>query len=463
MDAGTTELRRYVDETRGSWNRIAAWWDGTVGEGANAVVRPAVERLLDLRPEERVLEVACGNGALARRLAELGARVLASDFSAEFLRIAEERTGARPELAGRIAYRLVDATDPAQLGALGDAGAFDAAVCVMGLMDMPTIEPLLGALRRLLAPDGRFVFTVVHPCFNTNGVKKVVEEEIVDGEVVERHAVLVSRYLSLAPERAVGIVGQPTSYHQFNRPLGALFGSVFRAGFVLDGLEEVAAPAPADASRIRRLFSWARFQEIPPFLVARARLSAPVPEAGGGAMAWTTISSRVVLDHPRLTVLEDEVLLPDGSTTTYLRWAPVGTCAVTVICRDGDGRVLLEREYSYPPDRWLLQFPGGGSLPGEEPAVAANRELMEEVGLRAERLTPLGSYLINNRRSDGRMLVYLAEGLTAASLPADPEERIEYAWVTEAEVDRLIATDGIENHSLLCAWRLYRAKIGRRS
>jgi hypothetical protein len=81
----------------------------------------------------------------------------------------------------------------------------------------------------------------------------------------------VCRYLSLGPERALGIAGQPAAYYQFNRPLGALLGTVFAAGFVLDGFEEVVSPQPADPSRIRRLFSWARFQEIPPFLVARAR------------------------------------------------------------------------------------------------------------------------------------------------------------------------------------------------
>src|SRR5437773_2932076 len=122
MDATSRgDLRRLVDDTRGSWDQIAAWWDGTVGEDANAVVRPAVERLLALQPGERVLELACGNGALARRLADLGARVLATDFSAEFLRLAAERSAARPELADRVEYRLVDATDPAQLADLGAA------------------------------------------------------------------------------------------------------------------------------------------------------------------------------------------------------------------------------------------------------------------------------------------------------------------------------------------------------
>ena len=43
-----------VEDARGSWDRIVAWWDATVGENANAVVRPAVERLLEVRPGQRM-------------------------------------------------------------------------------------------------------------------------------------------------------------------------------------------------------------------------------------------------------------------------------------------------------------------------------------------------------------------------------------------------------------------------
>jgi ADP-ribose pyrophosphatase len=81
--------------------------------------------------------------------------------------------------------------------------------------------------------------------------------------------------------------------------------------------------------------------------------------------------SRVVLSHPRLTVVEDDILLPDGSASTYLRYATTGF-AVTVLCRRPDGAFLLQREYSYPPNERLLQLPGGGRE-DEEPAQAANR------------------------------------------------------------------------------------------
>ncbi len=271
MDNPTaTDIARLNEDSRQSWEQIAAWWDAEVGENANLIVRPAVERLLDLKPGERVLELACGNGALARVMAERGARVLATDFSAEFLRIARERTSSRPELAGQIDYRVVDATDEVQLAALGDAGAFDAAVCVMGLMDMPTIDPLMAAVARLLRPGGRFVWTVVHPCFNTLGVVKVVEEEDRGGELVTTYSVKISSYLRPRTAKVIGIVGQPAPHLSFDRPLSMLFASGFNAGLAVDGLEELAAPVPDDPSRLRA-FSWARFPEIPAFLVARMR------------------------------------------------------------------------------------------------------------------------------------------------------------------------------------------------
>lgn len=79
---------------------------------------------------------------------------------------------------------------------------------------------------------------------------------------------------------------------------------------------------------------------------------------------WHVVSTREIFSHPRLTLMEDEVLLPSGHRTTYLRHADEGARAVTVIAVR-DGLVLMQREYSHPPRRVLLQFPGGGVSPGE--------------------------------------------------------------------------------------------------
>jgi 2-polyprenyl-3-methyl-5-hydroxy-6-metoxy-1,4-benzoquinol methylase len=255
-------------ETRRIWETNAAFWDERMGEGNSfqrVLIAPATERLLDLRPEERVLELACGNGVMSRRLAQLGARVLATDFSATFVERARARSIA---LADRLEYRVVDATDEAQMLALG-AGAFDAVVCNQAIMDMATIEPLFAAVRQLLRPAGRFVFSLAHPCFNSGQFRLCVEEDDREGELVTTYAVRVARYLAPGASRGLGIIGQPEPHYYFHRPLSLLFGTAFRAGFVLDGLEEPAFDEPADAQR--RALSWENFVGIPPVLVARVR------------------------------------------------------------------------------------------------------------------------------------------------------------------------------------------------
>lgn len=82
-------------ESQRIWNQNARWWDERMGEGNDwhkRLIAPAVERLLDLHPGEVVLDLACGNGLFARAFAQRGARVLACDFSAEFLECARART-----------------------------------------------------------------------------------------------------------------------------------------------------------------------------------------------------------------------------------------------------------------------------------------------------------------------------------------------------------------------------------
>jgi 2-polyprenyl-3-methyl-5-hydroxy-6-metoxy-1,4-benzoquinol methylase len=264
-----SEIDALNEETREIWNRKAGYWDEQFGDRGNlfhqTLVAPPTERLLALRPGERVLEIACGNGAFSRRLAELGVEVVASDFCEAFLERAKARTTAQ---ADRVEYRLIDATDEAQLMTLGER-RFDAAVCVMALMDMATIEPLFAALSRLLKPGGRFVFSLSHPCFNSTGCAKVVEQEERDGEFKTTYSVKVSRYIRTWAEKGVAIPGEPVAHTYFHRPIGVLFQACFRAGFVLDGLEEPTAPADLPAPR---WFAWANYGEIPPVLVARMRL-----------------------------------------------------------------------------------------------------------------------------------------------------------------------------------------------
>jgi hypothetical protein len=86
------------------------------------------------------------------------------------------------------------------------------------------------------------------------------------------YAVKVTKYLHNTPEKGIGIIGQPASQYYFCRPLHVLFNACFRAGLVLDGLEEPAFNYPHDGSQPGRMLSWAHYHEIPPVLVARLRI-----------------------------------------------------------------------------------------------------------------------------------------------------------------------------------------------
>jgi 2-polyprenyl-3-methyl-5-hydroxy-6-metoxy-1,4-benzoquinol methylase len=263
----TDKLRALTRETQEIWDQKAEHWDAQMGDGnafQRVLVGPSAERLLAIQPGETVADIGCGNGVFARRLAELGAFVVASDFSAQFIERAKARTSAHGE---RIDYRVADATDEAQLLALGE-GRFNAAVCNMALMDMTTVGPLLRAVPRLLKPDGRFVFAIPHPCFNNNDVRFVLEEEDRAGTIVERYAVRVADYLHVPPGKGAGMPGEPVPHYYFHRPLHELLGACFAVGLMLDGIEE---PAFGPEHTSARPLSWVNFHDIPPVLVARLR------------------------------------------------------------------------------------------------------------------------------------------------------------------------------------------------
>jgi 2-polyprenyl-3-methyl-5-hydroxy-6-metoxy-1,4-benzoquinol methylase len=250
------------------WDINAAYWDERMGDEGNdwhlMLVRPAVERLLGPVAALRVLDVACGNGLFARRLAKLEADVVATDASERMLDHARRRTAGDQ----RIEYRQLDVTDAVSLLELGE-DAFDAAVCNMALMDIPDITPLAAALPRLLRPGAPFVFSTTHPCFNRLGVRLVAEREEIAGEIVERNGVLVSRYLTPETGEGAAIAGQPANQLYHERPLSQLLGTFFGAGLVLDAIEEPGFPDDGT-----RRPDWGSLPEIPPVLAGRLR--APV-------------------------------------------------------------------------------------------------------------------------------------------------------------------------------------------
>ncbi|MBK8022099.1 MAG: methyltransferase domain-containing protein [Chloroflexi bacterium] len=257
------------EEGRLLWDQKAEFWDKLHGDDGNTfhrrLISPSVERLLELRTGERILDIGCGSGVLARRLAALGARITAVDFSEGLL----ERARARGQSAGEpIQYRVVDATDEDELRALGE-GLFDAAVSTMALMDMSSITPLYRAARALVKPGGRLVVATAHPVINSSNPLVFSErEETAQGTVIRRGVRLTS-YLDVPPFKAIGAADDPAPHTYYHRPLHQLLGEAFAAGWVLDALEEPAFD-PEDAGDAPPL-SWRTISQLPPVLTYRLR------------------------------------------------------------------------------------------------------------------------------------------------------------------------------------------------
>jgi SAM-dependent methyltransferase len=257
------------DEVREIWDSNADFWDEHMGEGNvthRLVLEPLLDRLLELKKGEEVLEVACGNGQLARHMASRGARVTACDVSEGMLRHAR----ARGIPAGSaIEFRNLDVTDTSALRAIGPK-RFHAVVCNMALMDIPEIEPLAKALPDLLRSQGRFVFSVSHPVFNSTGVRKVFEEDeetqANSTDMPERSGVFVYRYGTPTTAKGLAMIGQPKAQYYFDRSISDLLRPFFQAGLRLDAFEELVAPAGA---KVDSKFSWANFPQIPYVLVGR--------------------------------------------------------------------------------------------------------------------------------------------------------------------------------------------------
>lgn len=254
--------------TRDAWEANADVWDSRMGDEGNdffnVLCWPTIASLLDIQPGRHYLDIACGNGLTSRRLAALGAHVTAFDFSSNLI----EKARRRENPGSLIDYHIIDATNEEQLLSLGEQ-TYDAALSNMALFDMADIETLFRILPRLLKPNGTFVFSLTHPCFN-NSSSVFTMEQFDDGQINTIYSVKISRYMTPYHAQGLALRNQPKPQMYFERPLHYYLNLGFQNGFVLDGFEERAFPP--EHPQPSPLAWGGKFSEIPPALIARLRL-----------------------------------------------------------------------------------------------------------------------------------------------------------------------------------------------
>jgi RluA family pseudouridine synthase len=267
-----------------SWNHVASWYDDLledrVSDHHEQVILPGTQRLLAVVPGHRILDVACGQGILCRRLAAAGAQVVGVD--------AAPRLVERAAQLGPGTYLAGDARRLRELS----LGTFDAASCVMAIMNIEPISSVFEGVAACLKPSGRFVLVLLHPAFRSPGQTSWGWDSasaVLGVEMKAKHAKTSARlgskpsprqyrrvdgYLSPASREITMNPGAVSSGKDavvtltHHRPIQTYVGALARAGFAVDALEEWASvrtsqpgPRAAEENRARR--------EIPMFLALR--------------------------------------------------------------------------------------------------------------------------------------------------------------------------------------------------
>ncbi|MBI1315473.1 NUDIX domain-containing protein [bacterium] len=137
------------------------------------------------------------------------------------------------------------------------------------------------------------------------------------------------------------------------------------------------------------------------------------------ANPWTVKQRTTAYENPWIRVEHNEVLNPSGRDGIYgvVRFK---NWAIGILPIDDEGYTWVVGQYRFPLGEYSWEIPEGGGKLGVDPLASAQRELLEECGLKAERWTLIQTMSLSNSVSDERALIYLAEGLSQHE--AEPEE-----------------------------------------
>jgi ADP-ribose pyrophosphatase len=167
----------------------------------------------------------------------------------------------------------------------------------------------------------------------------------------------------------------------------------------------------------------------------------------------TRIEGTRVYDGRLLDVRRDAVRLPDGRVS--VREYIVHGGAVLVVPVLADGRLVMERQFRYPLNRVLLEFPAGKLDPGETPLATARRELQEEAGYTAQRWTPLGRVHPVVSYSTEAIEFFVAEELSHVGRRLDDGEFLDVVTMTSVEVLDALSRGGVTDAKTIAALFMY--------
>ena len=163
------------------------------------------------------------------------------------------------------------------------------------------------------------------------------------------------------------------------------------------------------------------------------------------------LSSKTVYKGRIFTVVVDKVREPSGVLVKREIVRHRGSVVVLAVSDGKNPKVLLERQYRYAAQRELWELPAGKIDAGENPLIAAKRELLEETGYSAKHWKKFLEFYVSPGFLDEMMFIYLATGLREGKAQPEDDEFIESHWVSVPAAIKMIARGEIIDAKTACS------------
>ncbi|MBQ9931578.1 MAG: NUDIX hydrolase [Firmicutes bacterium] len=171
-----------------------------------------------------------------------------------------------------------------------------------------------------------------------------------------------------------------------------------------------------------------------------------------------TLESQRIYEGAILNLRKDKVTVK-GDATSY-REIVEHNGGVTLAAITPEGKMVMVRQFRYAAGKVVLETPAGKIEKGEDPLVTAGRELKEETGYTAGKITHLSSFYSSIGYSTEVIHLYFAEDLTPGETDFDDNEAIDIVEIDVAELKRMALAGEIEDGKTLTAILTAAARMG---
>ena len=170
------------------------------------------------------------------------------------------------------------------------------------------------------------------------------------------------------------------------------------------------------------------------------------------------VSEKRIFEGRILSVRCDDVRTPSGHIA--VREVVEHKPAVGMIAVTARKTVLLVRQYRYAVHEETLEVCAGLIEQGEDPSQAAEREMQEELNVRAGKLYAIGNFYASPGFCTEMFTLFLAEDLTESSLPQDDDENVSVVEIVFADIPKVIREGKIRDSKTFAALSWLMAKEG---